>query len=65
MVMVLHKYLDFNAIGCSPETDIKIPLLKAPPTELFEHGNIELVPAQKHQCFSGTERNSSSYQGES
>lgn len=45
MFMVLNKYLDFNAIGCSPETDIKTPLLKTPPTELIEHGNIELVPA--------------------
>lgn len=45
MFMVLNKYLDFNAIGSSPETDIKTPLLKTPPTELTEHGNIELVPA--------------------
>lgn len=53
--MVLHKYLDFNTIGCSPETDIKTPLLKTPPTELIDlktlswclHRNISVSLEQK------------------
>lgn len=32
--------------GCSPQTDGKAPLLRTAPTQLTEHGKVELVPAQ-------------------
>ena len=32
--------------GCSPKTETKVPLLNTTPTQLIEHGKLELVPTQ-------------------
>lgn len=33
-----------QTIGCSPQTNIKVPLVKTISTQLSEHGEFELVP---------------------
>lgn len=33
-----------KSMGCSPQTDSKDPLLKIIPTELIEHGDVEMEP---------------------
>ena len=33
-----------KAIGCSPQIDGKVLLLKTPPAQLIEHGEVKLVP---------------------
>jgi hypothetical protein len=33
-----------RTIGCSSQTDGKAPVLKITPTQLTEHGEVELVP---------------------
>jgi hypothetical protein len=34
-----------QAINCTPQTDAEATMLKIMPTQLIEHGEIELVPA--------------------